>query len=326
MNDKAIIISDSIGGTALAQTGGLDQKPGLVYLSGLNTATSRRTMRAALDTIAKLLSDGQADLLTVPWHLLRFQHAQAVRAKLVERYRPATANKHLSALRGVLKAAWQLGQMSAEDYHLAASVKGVKGSTLPAGRLLSQGEIAALLEDCANDQSALGVRDGAIIALLYSCGLRRDEVISLDVGDFDPEAGELVIRGKGNKDRLAHVVNGAKAALLDWLVIRGDDSGPMFHAIRKGGAILDSRLTQQAIYHICKTRGSKAGVADFSPHDFRRSFVSDLLDRGADLSTVQRMAGHSNIATTARYDRRPESAKRDAAALLHVPYRRRVLA
>ena len=325
MNDKAIIISEH-NETALAQAGGLDQKPGLVYLSGLNTATSRRTMRAALDTIAKLLSDGQADLLTVPWHLLRFQHAQAVRAKLVERYRPATANKHLSALRGVLKASWQLGQMSAEDYHLAASVSGVRGTTLPAGRLLSQGELVALIGDCANDQTALGVRDGAIIALLYSCGLRRDEIVQLDLADFDSEAGELVIRGKGDRERIGHVMNGAESALSDWLTIRGNEPGPMFHAIRKGGAILDSRLTTQAIYHVCKRRGERAGVAAYSPHDFRRSFVSDLLDRGADLSTVQRMAGHANITTTARYDRRPESAKRDAAALLHIPYRRRLLA
>lgn len=325
MNDKAMIIGGEIGGTALARTGGLDQNPALVYLSGLDTATSRPTMRAALNTIAGILSDGQADLLAVPWHVLRFQHAQAVRAVLAERYRPATVNKHLSALRGVLKAAWQLGQMSAEDYHLAASVKGVTGSALPAGRLLSSGEIAALLDDCANDQSAGGVRDGAMIALLYSCGLRRDEVIQLDIEDFDIEAGELVIRGKSNKERLCHCVNGARAALLDWLTIRGDEPGPLFHPVRKGGAILDGRLTTQAIYHVCNKRGASAGVAAFSPHDFRRSFVSDLLDRGADLSTVQRMAGHANIATTVRYDRRPESAKRDAAKLLHVPYRRRVL-
>jgi len=324
MNDKAMIISE-VGTTALAQTGGLDQKPGLVYLSGLNTSTSRRTMRAALDTIAALISDEQADLVTMPWHELRFLHAQAVRAVLLQGYSAASVNKHLSALRGVLKAAWQLGLMSAEDFHLAASVKGVRGSTLPAGRLLSQGEIAALLEDCQNDQSAGGVRDGAIIALLYSCGLRRDEVVSLDVGDFDIEGGELVIRGKGNKERLAHVVNGAKAALLDWLTIRGDDPGPMFHPVRKGGLIVDGRLSTQAIYHLCQKRGASAGVAAYSPHDFRRSFVSDLLDRGADLSTVQRMAGHANIQTTARYDRRPESAKREAASLLHVPYRARLI-
>lgn len=321
MSDKAMIIGGAE--TALAQTMPLDQRPAAVYLSGLNTASSRRTMRAALDTIAGILSDGQADSLSLPWHELRFQHAQAVRAVLAERYKSATVNKLLAALRGALKASWRLGQMSAEDFHLAASVENVKGETLPAGRHIPPGELSALLDNCANDNSAGGIRDAAMIALLYSCGLRRDEVVGLDVGDFDIEAGELVIRGKGNKERLCHVVNGARAALADWLTIRGDDPGPMFHRIRKGGAIQDGRLTTQAVYHVLKVRAEKAGVAELSPHDFRRSFVSDLLDAGADIATVAKMAGHANVQTTARYDRRPESAKRAAANLLHVPYRQR---
>jgi integrase len=70
-------------------------------------------------------------------------------------------------------------------------------------------------------------------------------------------------------------------------------------------------------------RGAEAGVKPFSAHDFRRTFVGDLLDRGVDIVTVAKMAGHSDVKTTARYDRRPEETKRDAAGKLYFPYFRR---
>lgn len=310
--------------------GPLDQNPAAVYLASLAPG-SRRAMSDALEIIAGMLSSGQATARSMPWHQLGFAHTQAVRANLAERYAAATCNKMLSALRGVLKAAWRLGQMDAEAYQRARDVGSVTGETLPAGRSLSAGEIGALMEACLSDRlkngtmNPLGTRDAAILALLYGCGLRRAEVAALEVADWRREevGASLRVRGKRNKERLVPLVGGAAEALADWMEVRGAAEGPLFVPLRRGGHLQSGPITTQAIYKMLLGRAKQAGVASFSPHDCRRTFVGDLLDRGADIVTVQKLAGHANVMTTARYDRRGETVKRKAAELLHVPYRRR---
>jgi site-specific recombinase XerD len=143
------------------------------------------------------------------------------------------------------------------------------------------------------------------------------------VADFNIETGELVIRGKGRKDRLGYATDGSGEALKDWLVVRGGDPGVLFSRINKAGRIGTHRMTDQAVLYILKKRAIEAGVADFSPHDLRRSFISDLLDAGADIVTAQKLAGHASVSTTAGYDRRGEVTKRKASQLLHLPYRKR---
>lgn len=297
-----------------------DQDPVSVYLAGLHP-NSRRTMLAALDTIAQLgLGDKTAVAWDVPWPQLRFQHTQAVRSALAEKYAHTTANRMLSALRGVLKVAWKIDLMSAEDYQKAASVESISGETLPAGRSLSSGELSGLLNSC--DFTPLDIRDAAILSLLYGCGLRRAEIVSLDLSDYIKEEKELVIRGKGNKQRAVPLGN-AVPALHDWLMIRGEESGPLFWGL--GNRNHGQRLTDQAIYNMLRKRAKQAGVKNLSPHDFRRTFVGDLLDAGADIATVQKMAGHANPTTTSRYDRRGQKTRHQAASLLHIPYKKRTM-
>jgi site-specific recombinase XerD len=312
---KALIV---IGGRPL------DQNPAAVYLAGLNTESGRRTMRQALNAIAGMLSGDQANALTLDWSAVRFQHVTAIRTRLQEQgLRAATINKYLCALRGTLKAAWLLGYIAAEDYHKAAAMKGVRIKTLPAGRELSGDEIRALMTTCEEDSSPAGARDAALIALLYGTGLRRAEVVNLDLADYEPATGRLVVRGKGGKERTVWVTGGVATALADWLKVRGDPPGPLFWPIAKGGKLKNRRMTSQAVYKMLHKRADEASVEEFSPHDLRRTFVSDLLEAGADIAVVSRMAGHANVATTARYDRRGEEAERKAADLLSVPHKRR---
>jgi len=304
----------------------LDHNPAAMYLVGLSE-TGRYTMRQALNTIAQLMTGGASTVESFAWHDLRFQHVTAIKSKLESAgYKPATINKFLAAIRGTLRAAWLDNQTSAEDYHRAAAVKLVKNHTLPAGRELQSGELSALIEACEDDKSNAGIRDAAILSVMYSCGLRRDEVIKINLTDYETDTGKLIVKGKGSKERASWITGGAAHALADWLLIRGDNPGALFIPINKSGKITSyARMTSKPIYNMLQKRAHEAGVNHFSPHDLRRTFVSDLLDAGADIVTVSHMAGHANVSTTARYDRRPEEAKRKAAGLLHVPYRGRGL-
>jgi integrase/recombinase XerD len=319
---SAISTSDNTALTTPALP--LDQHPAAVYLASLTSPRSRRVMEQSLRVLTALMTGEDpktAQYLLIDWSALRYSHTAALRAKLAETYRPVTANRLLAALRGVLKESWRLGQMSAEDYRRAVDVRGVKAETLPAGRELAQGELFALVQACKADTSPAGVRDAAILGLLYTCGLRREELVALEMADFDQETGKLVIRaGKGRKERTAYVQGGALQALRDWLGVVEIHSGALFVPINKGGKLMPRRMNAQSIYDMLKRRAVEARVKDFSPHDLRRTFVGDMLDRGVDIATVANIAGHLSVDTTRRYDRRPEETKRKAAGKLHFPY------
>ena len=317
----------------------LAEHPAAVFVAS-KAPGSQRTYGEALDKIAALLQGKSFDEAQpgerhfVEWSALRHAHTAAIRAQITARYSAATANKMLCALRGTLKTARRLGQISADDCANACAVESVKGETLLRGRALEAGEIAALLNVCTRDKTTAGARDAAIIALLFGAGLRRAEICALQLADYDPETLTLRVTGKRNKQRELPLAQGSADALADWMTERGTEPGALFYHVTKCAALVcvlhngsapahGEKLTPQAVYNMLAKRAAQAGVTKFSPHDFRRTFVSDLLDAGADIATVQKLAGHANVQTTARYDRRGEQAKRRAVALLHVPYTRR---
>ncbi len=288
-----------------------------MYLARL-APSGRRVQRTALDTIARLLCSG--DAVSCPWWQLGYAHTQAVRTALAEVYAPATGNRHLSALRGVLAECWRLGWMDIDHYRRAGDLAPIRGSRPPAGRALTSGELTALFATCTRGTPG-DARDAALLALGYGTGLRRAELVALDVADYQPADGRLTVRrGKGNRARTVWATTGTAAALNNWLHLRGTTPGPLLCPVAKDGQITLRRLSGQAVRAALLRRATHAQVAAFSPHDLRRTFVSDLLERGADIAAVQQLAGHATPATTARYDRRPDTTRQRAAALLHIPY------
>jgi integrase/recombinase XerD len=307
--------------TAVEQPPAAVDNPVLRYLNHLAPG-SRRTQRVALDRIAALLSRDEVTAVDLPWHGLDQHQTESIRSALALRYAPTTANRMLAALRGVLKEAWQLGLMDADTYHRAASVDNVPWFTAPRGRVVSREEIEALFAACDRDGTPAGTRDAALLTVLYAGGLRRSEVVALDVRDYDLSTGALTVRSTtDSRERTIYATAGAALALERWITVRGTDPGPLFVPINRGQKILlrEQRMADQSVHRMLQKRGEQAGVRAFSSQDLRRSFISGLLDEGVDIATVQRLAGHCSVLTTQRYDRRNEASRRGIARMLEVP-------
>ena len=220
-----------------------------LYLARLSSG-SRRAQLSALNKVALLISNGAANSETLNWASLKYPQTAAIRFALADRYAPNTTKRMLAALRGVLKECWRLGLMVHDEYARAADIAPVRGQLPPRGRALNDTELEKLFKTCQVDQTVAGVRDAAILGLLYGIGLRRSELVRLDVADFDSGDGVFTIRGKGNEARTAYVVEEARTVLERWLRVRGIATGPMFFPVTKSGHLVNKRLTCEGIAQI----------------------------------------------------------------------------
>lgn len=298
--------------------------PAEAYLANLS-ASGRRTQQASLKNLAFIFSNGKIDdPQKFPWQALRYEHTSGLAAHMIDiGYAKPTVNKHLVALRRVLEEAYRLGLYSDHNlFYRAQGVKSLRAHTIPRGRTLQMTELEALVKAALADKNqSLGTRDAAMIATLYAAALRRQELVDLNLADLDLTERHLRVLGKGSRERLVYLAEDSLAALLAWIALRGRKVGPLFCRITKGGKITLHRLTPQAVYCILRQRALEAGIDSFSPHDLRRSAITDLLSADVDVLTVSSIAGHASADTTRRYDRRSEDTKRAAADRLRSPFR-----
>lgn len=211
-----------------------------------------------------------------------------------------TQNYHLIALRSFLKfcAKRDIPALTADKIELARTKR--KQVTF-----LTEDELIRIFE--RPDISTLaGVRDRAILELLFSSGLRVSELVGLDRDHINLKRREFMVRGKGQKDRPIFISQEAARWVAEYLERRQDASKPLF--VRYSGtkkADLSGnflRLTARSVQRIVARYALLAGITKHvSPHTLRHSFATDLLMNGADLRSVQAMLGHSNIATTQIY-------------------------
>ncbi|MEN0579159.1 site-specific integrase [Phytobacter palmae] len=285
--------------------------PGSVWLDGL-APTGRRSMRSLLNLSAAILRhNATAD--SHDWSALRYVHVATIRATLAEQgYAVATVNMVLAALKGVAQTAFNLGQMDADALARIKAVKGVRGDSEVAGRALSREEVRLLLDATkAHPHKSRQKRDRAILLTLCGAGLRAGELVALETRDYDVATRTLTIRqGKGRKKRVVVVSPVVGKALAVWIKARaGNDC--LFCRIHRSGSVTGQPLTTAGLAGILRQLQETAQISPFTPHDLRRTFITRLLEQGADLNIVRQLAGHSDISTTALYDRR------SATTLIH---------
>jgi integrase/recombinase XerD len=294
------------------------QSPVAIYLAGLAPAT-RPSNRLRLDAIAGLLQPG-TDATAFPWHELRYEDCVQLRVILQSRHKFQTANNYLYVLRGILRECWKLGLMSTDAYHRAVAVEPIKGVSLPAGRYVQRDEWAAFFRTLRADPTPLGIRDLAIFAVLRATGVRKAELLAMEVEDFNPREMTFYVIGKGNKQREVAADDWAREPLMAWLRLRGTRAGAMFCAVYRNGHVDPEHkpLSPSSLHLVLMQRIRQAGIPKFSLHDFRRNMATDLFDADVHIKAIMDQGGWSRAETAARYDVKRGQA-RIKAAMRNIP-------
>ncbi|MHB8330766.1 MAG: tyrosine-type recombinase/integrase [Candidatus Dormibacteria bacterium] len=225
---------------------------------------------------------------------------------------PATVNRRLSTLRALTKLGRMLGMISWKieiDNLDTAVYRDTRGP----------GELAVrrMLEQLPS--SAKGIRDTAMVHLMYDMGLRRGELTGLDVKHWDPERGALSVLGKKRKDReWLSIPASTRQALEAWLEIRGDEPGAMFQALDRKN--YGHRLTGAAVFSIIRKLGRRVGVKT-RPHGLRHAAITAVLDKnGGDLRKAARFSRHRSLDTLQMYDDNRRDLGGQMAELVALPH------
>lgn len=342
---------DSLSGDVAPAPPGATADPVKAYLSTLLPA-SRRVQATALARLGRELIGADATeadalaALSTALPKITSAHVLALRTKLLQTQAPATVNRHLAALRGAVQAARRLGIVTLEHASDLADVKGAREDhgKGPSGRAIAPEELRAMV--------AVGVptlryeihrrRALAVLAILAGAGLRRAEVAGLTWSDIDwgmsgastpngQPVALLTVRGKGGKTRKVPVPGWAREALQAWAKYVADSrasSGPSADPFTPGWADSPAsvardpnapdyvlRVSDQVIYDLIETLGRAAKIDPLPrPHDFRRTWITALLDSGLPVARVAELAGHSDVQTTMRYVRETRTWRAAAGA------------
>jgi integrase/recombinase XerC/integrase/recombinase XerD len=269
----------------------------------------------------RVLSPQQVDPKTVRRYIAHLSERSTAGHS---RAAPSTSARKLAALRALFSSQREHGRIAQNPADLVSTPR--KGSHLP--RVLSAREAARLLDGIEPDPARpaahpLQLRDRALFELAYSCGLRAEEIVSLDCADVDYDAEQLRVEGKGRKTRFVPVGEPAMLAVKTYLERgRAKLAEQAASAGAPAQALFLSRtgrpLGTSDVRRRLRTWTSRVGVGEgASPHALRHSFATHLLDGGADLRSIQELLGHASVSSTQIYTRVESARLRSAYARSH---------
>ncbi len=268
-----------------------------IYLK-MEKALSELTIKAYITDLEKLISFNESYTYSKELNDLNASDIREFLYQFRDHVGPRTLARTISSIRNYYDYLIYSDQLDKNPLDQIESPKYL--SKLP--EVLHTYEIDALI-DQIDLSSKQGERNRLIIELLYSCGLRVTELVSLQIGDLYFEEEVILVKGKGNKERVVPIC----ASLKKYLLLYMDEIRSAI-AIKKGNENIlllnnrGSKLSRVMIFHIIKSLAQKAGIQKtISPHTFRHSFASHLIENGADLRAVQELLGHESILTTEIY-------------------------
>lgn len=306
---KDLILTDTVktfGSVSEQQTG--VRNPALLYLMSSESQATKKVRQSNINRILEYLK--APDMYTCNWAAIRREHVFAILAAAREDgLSTHSLRGYLSTLKGIAREAWLSRLIGDGEYARIKDIKSPKMARVPTGRVITGDEVRRLIEAALTNTGPKGVRDAAMIALMRGAGPRRNEILVLALKDYAADASTMRVMGKGNKQRDLPLPALVKDYLNAWLRRRGEEPGPLFCGVIKGGRYRrDSEgnltpLSASGIGKIIECLALKAGIFESTtPHDFRKTFATTLLDDEVDIASVQEALGHSSIDTTRLYD------------------------
>ena len=242
-----------------------------------------------------------AEYFGVPWEELTTEDIDAYVATLKDDgFEPSTISRKLSALSDFCKFLQSEGKIANNPLSNIERIKRIKA--LP--KFLTRKEIDQLISAAASQNNPTNQRLAVMLKLMYACGLRVSELVSLPISCFNEHSKQILIKGKGSKERIVPIAEDALTAILNWLnlrelMLKGHKSNFLFPSSTSESG----HITRFGFYNEIKKLAVIAGISPqrVTPHVLRHSFATHLLDKKADLRAVQAMLGHEDISTTQIY-------------------------